>query len=294
MGMSPRLLRPRQTIHPEAADWANRVRSNGASVSGSTLSAVDKFCKTISQNNLRDRFYRLNLFCGTGINACLVPLYRGQSLAGTQYGNTTDTNNGPFVSGDYVETGASGGLTGNGITKWLNTGVQQSTLGTTGHYSVFARHAADYADGTVYRMIGLIDLSSGQYYIIDTRAVIASYGAGKTGFVGAYGSTNFFANNAATLSGGQLMTIVRQSSASAQSYLNGTLFTNNTSSTSASNVSADIYVYAENRVGSGASNHSAMTFGAYSIGLPMTSTQVTSYYAAMSAFQTALNRNSGL
>jgi len=110
MPMNPKLLRPRSTIHPEAADWANRVRANSGSVSGTTLNAVSKFCASISSAGIRDRFYRLNLFCGTGLAACLMPLYRGPSLGGTQYGGTTDTNNGPFVSGDYTETGTSGGL----------------------------------------------------------------------------------------------------------------------------------------------------------------------------------------
>jgi hypothetical protein len=67
MPMNPRLLRPRSTIHPEAADWANRVRANGGSVSGSTLTAVSRFCASISAAGIRDRFYRLNLFCGTGL-----------------------------------------------------------------------------------------------------------------------------------------------------------------------------------------------------------------------------------
>ena len=32
MAMSPRLLRPRQAIHPEAAAWAARVVANGGTV----------------------------------------------------------------------------------------------------------------------------------------------------------------------------------------------------------------------------------------------------------------------
>ena len=125
MPMSPRLLRPRQTIHPEAADWANRVRTNGGSVSGTTLTAVDRFVKAIHAAGIRDRFYRLNLFCGNSdasLNAVRTPLYRGPSLTGTQYGNTIDTNFN-FVQGDYAETGASGGLnTQSTFTKYIACG----------------------------------------------------------------------------------------------------------------------------------------------------------------------------
>lgn len=131
MSMSPRLMRPRQTLHPEAASWASRVVANGGTVSGTTLSAVDKFCKAIASAGIRDRFYRLNLFCGTGLNAALVPLYRGPSLGGTQYGNATDTNLGSpsFLPTDYSESNGLQAMTAaqaagaTAATKHLNCGA---------------------------------------------------------------------------------------------------------------------------------------------------------------------------
>lgn len=109
-------------VHPEAADWLARVIANGGAASPATLLAVSRFCNAIDAAGIRDRFFRLNLFCGSNLAAALVPLYRGQSLGGTQFGNATDTNSN-FVAGDYVETGATGGLFGNGTSKWLNTGL---------------------------------------------------------------------------------------------------------------------------------------------------------------------------
>jgi hypothetical protein len=102
------------------------------------MKAVSKFCADIDAAGIRDKLYRVNLFAGTGLNACLVPLYRGQSRTGTQYGNTTDTNQGPFVSGDYAETGASGGLKGNGSSKYLDTGLPGNT------FSAGNRHCSAY------------------------------------------------------------------------------------------------------------------------------------------------------
>ena len=142
MAMNPKLLRPRSTIHPEAADWANRVRANSGSVSGTTLNAVSKFCASIASAGIRDRFYRLNLFCGTAdasLLAVRTPLYRGPSLAGTQYGNTLDTNFN-FAITDYAETGTgagTGGLKGDGSTKYLATGLPMTFAGTNAtHHSV--------------------------------------------------------------------------------------------------------------------------------------------------------------
>jgi len=125
-------------LHPDARDWAARVVTNGGTVSAATLTAVHTFCAAISSAGIRDRFYRLNLFCGdsdSSLNAVRTPLYRGPSLTGTQYGNTTDTYNN-FVAGDYAE---GTGLKGNGSTKYLNTGLTASTLPDSK-----ARHLAFY------------------------------------------------------------------------------------------------------------------------------------------------------
>lgn len=132
-----------QVSNADAQDWINRVYANGGTVSSSTAAAVNTFCDAIDAASIRDRFYRLNLFCGgtsgtaVGLNSCLVPLYRGPSLGGTQYGGTIDINTGPFLPADYNETVAPGGLKGNG-SKWLDTGLAGTAL------SVGNRHCAAF------------------------------------------------------------------------------------------------------------------------------------------------------
>lgn len=105
----------------EASNWLSRVSSNAGSVSDLTRLAIHWFCNQIDDNNLRDRFYRLNLFCGNNLNSALVPLYRGQSLNGTQFGNTIDTNNN-FTNVNY---NPSQGLRNSG-SSWLDTGLPQN------------------------------------------------------------------------------------------------------------------------------------------------------------------------
>jgi hypothetical protein len=124
MGMSGALLRPKTSGHPEALAWRSAVIANGGTVSASTMAAVTTFCRSIDSAGLRGRFYRLNLFCGDGLSAVLVPLYRGQSRTGTQYGNTADTNVN-FVSGDYT---LASGLTGNGSNKYLGLALKPGQL----------------------------------------------------------------------------------------------------------------------------------------------------------------------
>jgi hypothetical protein len=282
-----------QVSNADAQDWVNRVYANGGTVSASTASAVNTFCNAIDAAGIRDRFYRLNLFCGTGLNACLVPLFRGPSLGGTQYGNTTDTNNN-FVSGDYNESGAaSGGLKGNGTTKYLDTGLTQQTINGSGlgHLSVYARHRSYPAAAASYRMIGTIQTSpTNDWYFVDTRISAA----GVVSNVSVHGGSSNITSTSFDATTARLMTLSRLSSSDARTYSDATEVGSDTTSRTIAAVNANMFVFAENRVGTGAQTLSNITLAAYSMGLNLTASQVSAFYSAMNTFQAALSRNSNV
>ena len=278
MPMSPRLLRPLASgVHPEAAAWRSAVVANGGSVSASTLKAVSTFCTAIDAAGIRDRFYRLNLFCGTGLNAALVPLYRGPSRTGTQYGNTTDTNNGPFVAGDYAETGASGGLIGNATSKYLDTGFDADVLTKSD------RHLGVRFDSTT--------LPSGRFFLgADT------FGCGSNAYwaIGANNTSQASFRCANTFTGGLVSVsgktdLLVSGNGSASSYKNGSADT--TLSLTAFNApSQSVFVFALNRCDSPA-DYSSVRLTMYSIGAAFTSGQAASFSTALAAFNTALSRH---
>lgn len=285
MPMSPRLLRPRATAGygVDALDWRNRVIANGGSVSAATLKAVDTFCRSIVTNNLRDRFYRLNLFAGDNLSAALVPLFRGPSLTGTQTGNTTDTNVGPFVSGDYSLTS---GLQGNGSTKWLDTGLSADGLDTlaTGHVAAGFTDAAPSTTGV--GIIGATITSGQRYGLLTLGGTIPE----TRGFWGGTASTDratlaHVANNHVLAS--------RVSATDLTLYREGT--TTNTFSTSITPgaSSAPLGVFAILGA-AGARNTSFNVYAgrimSYSIGRSMTASQVAAYHTALEAFRVAIGR----
>lgn len=281
MGMNPRLMRPTQNLHPDAASWAARVSANGAGYTAATIKAVNQFCKDIAAAGIRDRFYRLNLFCGTGLNACLVPLFRGPSLGGTQYGNTTDTNvGGLFISGDYVETGSGGGLVGNASTKYLRTGFIHNTLPQNDSH--IASYEISRAGATFRTSVGCRATSTTGSLIVGTWASTAQYA------LVAYESNTSLALSSS--SGGFYLGTVAGASASAL-YRNGTGKVTTTATTRTPG-DQEIFVFALNDGGS-LNVPTDARLGGYSFGLQMTDAQVTSYNTAMQAFQTALNRNVG-
>ena len=284
MAMSPRLLRPRAGgVHPEAADWRSRVITNGGTVSASTLKAVDTFCKAISSAGLRDRFFRLNLFAGTGLSAALVPLYRGQSRTGTQFGNTTDTNNGPFVSGDYSETGASGGLTAtSNTTKYLSTGLIPFNAGITeqnyhnsGYFPATLNTSGDFIGAAATRTSSFLPAFS-------TFGMYARFG----------GASNSGLENA-TLAARSGHLIGSRSAGAGVGYRNGVNLAsgNNTGSSQAfaTDQPPALNVFARNNNGTPSAYFSGRS-GMYSIGVAFTDAQALAFYDAVQAFQTTLGR----
>jgi len=280
MPMNVRLLRPRQTIHPEAADWRSRVIANGGSVSGTTLNAVDRFVKAIHAAGIRDRFYRLNLFCGNSdasLAAVRTPLFRGPSLGGTQYGGTLDTNVN-FVQGDYAETGASGGLTSGVASRYLNTGLAPSALPSvlTGHISYY-RSAGSQTGSFTYIPIGSEDGSNA--YRMDERS------SGQFGFWGSFASLN----NAVANAGGQRI-VSRTGPTFITLYNNGTSVATNATNATPTAQTRNWFVFTSNVAGSPSGSYFLGSLRSYSIGAELTDSQASAFHTAMQAFQTALGR----
>jgi hypothetical protein len=256
----------------DAQAWINNVYLNGGTVSTATANAVNTFCNDIESAGIRDRFYRLNLFAGTGLSAALVPLFRGPSLGGTQTGNTTDTNVGPFVSGDYSETV---GLTSNSDTKHLRTGLNLNAMDafTTGHFMA----AIGAYPGAVQYPIGAVDGSD--RYLLQLRTDRAFWGSTTP--------TSPASNNLISANGMALMT--RESATALTLYNGSTSVGTVTSSITPAGGNAEVYVYrTDESVGSFPAYVGNMR--AYSIGRAMTSAQVASLYTAMQSLQTSLGR----
>lgn len=290
MPMNPRLLRPTQNQHPEAADWANRVRTNGGTVSGSTLLAVSRFCRAIDAAGIRDRFFRLNLFAGTGLNAALVPLYRGPTRTGTQFGNTTDTNvGGLFVSGDYDQAiGLSTQLNG---TKYLNTGLQTAAMPQgvidSGHMSVW--HGPIAQGGNVdHRFMGAHNSATANRATLAQNVYATPVGPqvewGRTTVV--TGTASPTANLASAFILGQ-----RTSSTNLEVWRNDSVIGTNTASTTGiSGIPHDIFVFRWNATGTVSGSNIAGSQRHYSIGDDMTSGQVLAFRSALLAFNTSMGR----
>jgi len=287
--MSGRLLRPRAvgTTHPEASAWRSAVVAAGGSVSSTTLKAVSDFCRSIDAAGIRDRFVRLNLFCGTSdasLIAVRTPLYRGRSSTGTQYSDTIDTNVN-FVQGDYAETGSSGGLLGNGVDKRLEASALSSSpiAANDAHLSVYGIDLSAGSGGDVTPIGTRGSNASNTSMLLWTKLSSAQANRGVLGSstVNIDGSPQSFS--------GHLM-VSATSSTDARFYSSGTQTASVTTSRGTNTLAAGPMLIFASWQNFGLSAYCGARLRAYSYGLGMTAAQASSYYSALQTFQTALGR----
>lgn len=261
-------LRARSSGDATASAWAAAVTANGGTYSAATLTAVTNFCVSAKAKGYFSKFNRINLFCGNQLAAALVPLV-------ATGGNSTDTNVN-FLSGDYTE---ATGLTGNGTTKYLRTGLVPSvslTLNST-HLAVYNRAANAGAGGGA--TIGASDAN--------TFRILAPFSDGNL-YSDQYdtGTGRLSAAVAATYG---LLTASRTASNAHAIYKGATSVASNATGGGAL-PAVELMVFCENTSGT-AGLFVAYPLGAYSIGTGLSPADVANYNTDMLAFQTALSRN---
>jgi hypothetical protein len=193
-------------------------------------------------------------------------------------GGETDTNVN-FVSGDYAETGASGGLnSGSNVSKYLRTGIAPSDIAATpwnNHVAIYSRE---------------LMTSNSQCIGANSYSFFPAYSSGTRLFYRTAGN-NSGAENVAITSSGHLVA-TRSAALASSVYRNGA----SVSVTPADNgaTAADTYkliVFGQGTTSETAAAYFPGRLQGYSLGTAISDSQAASYYTAMQTFQTALARN---
>ena len=264
----------------DAKIWIDNVYYNNATVSSTTANAVNTFCNSIDSAGLRNKFYRLNLFCGDSLFAALVPLYKGPNRTIIYGGVKTDTNNN-FIENDYDQTGTTAGLKGNGSNKYLNTGLSMNTLSTSDrHLMVYESSVSTNAYATL--------IQGGSDYTAPFGTWFLSYGspAGAPRY-GAFGDS-LYAN--APNYGVPGMFLGTGTSTSSEMYRNGILIATASTSTPGELDSSAVIVGAGYAPGGSVVQHINGSISSYSIGNRLTSQQALDFYNAIETFNQTIGR----
>jgi hypothetical protein len=190
-----------------------------------------------------------------------------------------------FVEGDYAETGASGGLLGNGTSKYLNTGfnVDQLPGAANCHIASYIRGTQDIASART--LVGVLFNGVTDRYRLFLQ--LSGSTAPNYGIQTELGKANSASIANRTNTNGGLILASRTSTTLLTLYDDAVSIGTNTTSTAETTGASPFFVFARN----GPVEYYNGRMAGYSIGAGLSGAEVTSYYNAMNTFQTALSRN---
>ena len=261
---------PVRRFNPETLDYRDRVLANGGTLSAPTLDAIEKFVQDCKNALLWGKLLEVAPFAGSNLNAALVKLVYPAGVSGV----ITNVN---FVSGDYTETGASGGLLGDGATKYLNTGFNALTyLPENAHLSFYLREDVSAAGNR--SAIGA--LAGSDQYWLGSLAPASSVNA-------RLGQTFTATLNAALGKGFYLSS--RTSSNLITLYKNGAVAGSDANTVTHARPNLNLYAFGWNSSGS-AGGYLPARGSFYSIGHSLSDTEAAALHAAVQALQRNLSR----
>jgi hypothetical protein len=254
---------------PETIDFLNRIAANGGTISNNSMILADNFVRGLFNNGLWHKMLEIGLFIGGNLNAALVKLkYPGG-------GQSTLANNN-FVAGDYVETGASGGLLGNGSTKFLNTGTTPAQSGPAGHAAFYQREDFD---------AGVIRSLCSSYNTVDLFGLKRASGGSMNG--GTWGKYDMAIEVQTPLKGFYLVS--RLAADNLRLYRDGLQIAQNITPSTADPHTQPFYLWSSNNNGAAAEFLNCRG-SFYSLGQSLTATETATYYTQVQTLQTALTR----
>lgn len=253
--------------------WKRRVGDAGGGTSEATDAAVMQFITAIHRGGLRDRFVRLNLFCGDSLVAARVPVFV-DVFPGGCVGLQVDTSVG-FVASDYTAQGLVGA-----VGKHLQTGVSPTW------FTECDTHLALWNPKSVATGAGGI----GSSLVAGTNTALAGYFPYSDGTAASdmySASVELYATPPTTPYG---LLMGSKTSRTAHNLLqNGVVFASQTSHQGALPTSGEMYALAINRT-AGTTHYYVGLVLMYSMGRGMTAVQALAFTEAMRVFLRALGR----
>lgn len=247
------------------ASWNSRVYGNGGVPEAGVITALKAFEIGLATDGLLTTLAagRMNIFAG-GFPGAAVPFFNS-------IGTTLDTPTN-FVSGDYA---LASGLTGNGSTKRIDTGVLPfDSVGAAGCLGIYAR--TNFAMN--YCAIGANNSGNTQRYVIQST--------NGTTMSNNWGGTTV--SNPSNINSG-LWTVNRVSSTSLMGYRNGVNTDNSSTSTTPATSTVNLLVFARNNNGTPDRYYNGSA-GMYFVCGSLNSSQQALLYTRIQTLMTAFGR----
>jgi hypothetical protein len=275
------------TYHADAVDWEARVRANGGTVSVETLQAVSAFCTAIETAGIRSKLYRVNLFCGDNLQACLVPLYTSPTTGSAPVGGYAVDFNTGFLNSDYMEKGiGTGGLRGNGVAaKKLSTNLRPHDISTgaeTGHLGMYTPPLRLYTT-SAFKLdtpVSAVNGNATNRFLFDWRGT-----GGLNGLTANWGLNTSATTPVIFSPVAGLILCDRSSTTRLDLYRQGVSVANNTAAQPTYTASSSFEIFSNQM-----QNYTSNPLFGYTLGSSLTAAEHVAYSAAWNTLQAALSR----
>lgn len=277
VGKSPAFMRD-----SDVEIYRTNVVNQGGSVSVTTLNALDIFVMGLKSDGVWTKIKWLAPFCGDDLTAARVLLKKPAGVAAIM------ANSGSFVSGDYAETGAAGGLKGNGTSKYLDSGynpVSQSDSVSDFHLFAYVRGPISNATSRA--------IAGGNTAGSDVSTILGWLSAGtkEVGQVAGTDAGTDYSPTPGTQPRDGFLGVTVNGNRSQAYYYDGAALATAVTSTGSGHPNGNFFIAARNRGGS-AGVFDVRYIKLVSIGTGLSATDATNFFLRSHALQIALSRQS--
>lgn len=260
-------------LDPDALNWQTNIVASGSTVSVNTLAAASAFCVSAKANGY---WTKLTVIC---------PIAGTDRVAATHYlkypaATVKATENGTAMT--YAETGASGGVVGNGTSSYWNTSFN-TTSSALNSFGLWVWHNTVGPAGTSVATIG----NGGAGSAARTFLAWVNGGTQEAGTIA--GTVGAEYTQGTTVASTGLLGVTVNGSRSCQFYKNG-VATGTPTTQGSTYFNGNIYFGCYNLNGT-ASLFTTRRLSFFIISTGLSVTDCANLYSDVLAFQTALTRN---
>ena len=277
----PLRIRAANPYDIDAFAYFNAIVANGGTIGNSAKNAVNTFIKGLKTDGSWSLIYEIGLF--VGVDQLAAALVKVKTPLASRI--LTNVN---FASSDYVATGTTAGLKGDGTSKVLDTGFNLSSTGTNPqscsltNLGLFAYWRGTEASGTIRWVMG----SNTSGASLSGIGWVAS-GSKDSAFIGGASGAEYPQGSASSIDG--FVGVSCNGSRAQQPYRNGS--TMGASLVSTSGLSSNTIAIAAAGNGSPYGSYSTRYIRGYAITQGFSSAQVTSFSSRWNTLMTAFSAN---
>ncbi len=259
----------------DVVKFKNNILAATGSLSITSEEAIRQFVITLKSKNLWDSIYEMGVFVGGNLNSALTKL---------KYVDSPYMIPHNLVEADFVETGSTGGIKGNGSNKYIDSGSNGGFVYSSAHMSAYIKGTESGGTSRIY--VGTTNAANTAFNFLGwVNGGTLDIGS----ILGTSGPTHFVPQSQTTPLQG-FINVATNGSISQSLYVNGAQLGDSVNGGGALPINANLYLLASNDGLSVPFAYSTRYMRFYSFGTGLSALQAFELSTAVQTLQYSLAR----